>query len=131
MTMTQIVGSEIEIDYIVETNHGITTKEIDLIVEINYETTTEMTIGKKIIGRTKIGNIEVDRDYYGDTCDDRSIDIVEIPTKIVIETSTEMIALTVIEVGLEKNIAYINLEKIIVLMVTTQSVKDCTMSYNC
>ena len=74
MTMTEIVGSEIEIGHIVETNHGITMKEIDLIVEIDHKTTTEITMEKKIIGRTKIGNIEVDRDYYGDTCDDRYID---------------------------------------------------------
>ena len=74
MAMTEIVGSEIEINHIVETNHGIITKVIDLIVEINYKTITEITIGKKIIERPKIGNIEVDRDYYGDTCDDRYID---------------------------------------------------------
>ena len=48
--------------------------EIDHIVEIDHETTTTMTIGKKITGRSKIGNIEVDIDYYGDTCDDRYID---------------------------------------------------------
>ena len=41
-----------------------------------------------------------------------------------------MIALTVIEVGLEKNFAYITLEKTIVLMVTAQSLKDSTTSYN-
>ena len=53
MTMTEIVGSE---------------KEIDLIVEINHKTNTEMTIEKKIIGRTKIGNIEVDIGIIMETC---------------------------------------------------------------
>ena len=53
MTMTEIVGSE---------------KEIDLIVEINHKTTTEMTIEKKIIGTTKIGNIEVDIGIIMETC---------------------------------------------------------------
>ena len=43
--MTEIVGSE---------------KEVDCIVVINSKTTTEMTIEKKIIGKTKIGKIEVD-----------------------------------------------------------------------
>ena len=60
--------------------------------------------------------------------------IVEIPTKIVIETnietSTEMIALMVIEVGLDKNITYIMLEKIMVLLVTIQGLNDCTRSYS-
>ena len=32
--------------------------EIDHIVEIDHETTTQMTIEKKIIGRSKIGNIK-------------------------------------------------------------------------
>ena len=36
------------------------TAEIDHIVEIDHETTTEMTIEKKIIGRSKTRNIEVD-----------------------------------------------------------------------
>ena len=53
MTMTEIVGSE---------------KEIDLIVEINHKTTTEMTIEKKITGTTKIGNIEVDIGIIMETC---------------------------------------------------------------
>ena len=35
-------------------------KKIGPIVEIDHETTTEMTIEKKIIGKIKIGNIEVD-----------------------------------------------------------------------
>ena len=48
----------------------MTMTEIDHIVEIDHESTTEMTI-EKIIGRSKTGNIEADRDYYGDTCDDR------------------------------------------------------------
>ena len=59
MIMTEIVGSE---------------KEIDLIVEINHKTITEMTIEKKITGRTKIGNIEVDIEIIMETCDDRYID---------------------------------------------------------
>ena len=47
-----------------------------------------------------------------------------------IETNIEIsiIALTVIEVGLEKNIAYIMLEKIMVLLVTIQGLNDCTKS---
>ena len=60
--------------------------------------------------------------------------IVETPTKIVIETnietSTEMIALMVIEVGLEKNTTYIMLEKIMVLLVTFQRLNNCTRSCN-
>ena len=53
MTMTEIVGPVTGIDH---------------IVKIDHETTTEMTIEKKIIVRSKTGNIEVNRDYYGDTC---------------------------------------------------------------
>ena len=45
MTMTEIVGSDIEIGH---------------IVKINHKTTTEMTMENKIIGRSKIGNLEVD-----------------------------------------------------------------------
>ena len=41
-----------------------------------------------------------------------------------------LIALTVIEVGLEKNIAYITLEKIMVLSVTIQGLNNCIRSYN-
>ena len=41
-----------------------------------------------------------------------------------IETSTEMIVLTVIEVGLEKNIAYITLERIMVWLVVIQRLND-------
>ena len=52
MTMTEVVSSE---------------KEIDLIVEINHRTTTEMTTEKKIIGRTKTGNIEVDMEIFMET----------------------------------------------------------------
>ena len=55
-------------------------------------------------------------------------------TKIDIETSTEitigMIALTEIEVGLEKDINHITLEKIMVLLVTIQGLNNCTKSYN-
>ena len=40
MTMTEIVGPRAEVDH---------TAEIDHIVEIDHKTTTEMTIGKKII----------------------------------------------------------------------------------
>ena len=47
---------------------------IDHIVGIDHETTTEMTTEKKIVWRSKTGNIEVDIDYYGDTSDDRYID---------------------------------------------------------
>ena len=52
MTMTEIVGPE---------------TGIDLIVEINHETTTEMTVGKKSIGKTKIRNIEVDIEIIMET----------------------------------------------------------------
>ena len=40
---------------------------IDHLVEIYHETTTEMTIEKKIIGRSKIGNIEVDIEIIMET----------------------------------------------------------------
>ena len=66
--MAEIVGSEIEIGHIVETNYGITMKEIDLIVEIDHETTTKMTIEKKIIGRTKFGNIKLHIEIIMEIC---------------------------------------------------------------
>ena len=47
-----------------------------------------------------------------------------------IETSTEMIVLTVIEVGLEKNITYITLERIMVWLVVIQRLNDTMESYN-
>ena len=53
MTMREIISSE---------------KEIDLIVEINHKTATVMTIEKKIIERTKIGNIEVGIGIIMETC---------------------------------------------------------------
>ena len=40
---------------------------IDHIIEIDHETVTEMTIEKKIIGRSKIGNIEVDIEIIMET----------------------------------------------------------------
>ena len=43
------------------------TAEVDHIVEIDHDTTTEMTIEKKIIGRSKIGNIEVDIEIIMET----------------------------------------------------------------
>ena len=56
MTMTEIVGTEAEIDH---------------IIEIDHKTTTKMTIGKKIIGGTKIRNRKRYRDYYRGTYEDR------------------------------------------------------------
>ena len=50
--------------------------------------------------------------------------------KIIMETNTEMIVLTVIEVGLEKNIAYITLEGIMVWLVVIQRLNDTMESYN-
>ena len=47
-----------------------------------------------------------------------------------IETSTEMILLTVIEVGLEKNIAYIALDRIMVWLVVIQRLNNTMESYN-
>ena len=69
-----------------------------------------MSIEKRIIGRTKIGNIEVDIEIFTETCVMTGTQIiVEIPTKKIVietnvETSAEMIALAVIEVGLEKTL---------------------------
>ena len=40
---------------------------IDHIVEIDHETTTEMTIEKKITGGVKFGNIEVDIEIIMET----------------------------------------------------------------
>ena len=63
------------------------------------------------------------RDYYEDAYEDRYIDNCRNTYKI--ETSTGMIALTtVIEEGLEKNIAY----KIQGKLVTIQSLNDLTKS---
>ena len=44
------------------------------------------------------------------------------------ETSTEMIVLTVIEVGLERNIVYIMLERIMVWLITIQRLNNATES---
>ena len=51
---------------------------------------------------------------------------MELPTggETNIETSTEMIDLTVIKVGLEKTHAYLTLEKTIILKVTSQRLND-------
>ena len=121
MTMTEIVVPETGIDH---------------IVEIDHNTTTKMTIEKKIIGRSKIGNREVDIEIIMETCVmTGTLIIVEIHTKkivikINIETNIEMLAMTVIEVGLGKNIAYIMLEKIMVLLVTIQRLNNCTKPCN-
>ena len=148
MTMAEIVGLE---------------ANIDCIVEIDHETTTEMTMGKKIIGGPKIRNIEKDIEIITEThmkigiqtiikmiiktgmktitemdmkIGMRTIIKISIKTgtKIDIETSTEitieMIALTEIGVGLEKDNTHITLEKIIVLLVTIQGLNDCTRSCN-
>ena len=45
----------------------MTMKGIDHIVEIDQETTTKMTIEKKVIGRSKTGNIEVDIEIIMET----------------------------------------------------------------
>ena len=52
MTVTKIVCPETGIDH---------------IAEIDHETTTEMTIGKKTIGSSKIGIIEVDIEIIMET----------------------------------------------------------------
>ena len=52
MTMTEIVGPETDIDYIVETDHV---------------TTAKVTIEKKIICKVKIGNIEVNIEIIMET----------------------------------------------------------------
>ena len=57
-----------EIDHIGEIDHKITMKGIGPTVEIDHETTTEMNIEKKIIGKIKIGNIEVDTEIVMKTC---------------------------------------------------------------
>ena len=100
--------------------------EIDHIVQIDHETTTEMTIktGIKAIIET------------GMKTDMRTIIKISIKTdtKMDIETSTEittyMIALTEVEISLGKDIAHITLEKIMVLLVTIQGLKDFTKSCN-
>ena len=60
--------------------------------------------------------------------------ITEIVTKTKIEiktkTNTEMTAMTKLEVGLEKNIVYIMLEKIMVLLATIQGLNYTIKSYN-
>ena len=58
MTMTEIVGSETEIDHIVEIDHETTTKMIiEITIEMIIEMITEMTIEKKTLGISKTGNI--------------------------------------------------------------------------
>ena len=52
MAMTEIVGPEAQIHH---------------IVEIDHKTVIEMTIGKKIIGGSKIGNIELDIEIIMET----------------------------------------------------------------
>ena len=43
------------------------TTEIDHIVELDHKTTTEMTVEKKIIGRSKTRNKEVDIEIIMET----------------------------------------------------------------
>ena len=126
--MTEIVGPEAEIDH---------TAEIDHIGQINHKTTTEMTIVKKIIGGPKIRNMEIDIEIITEThmkIGMRTTITISIKTgtKIGIEKSTEitieMIALTEIDVNVEKDITHITLEKIMVLLVTIKELKDCTKS---
>ena len=75
MTMTEIVGLETEIDH---------------IVEIDHKTTTEMTIGKNIIGEPKIRNIEIDIEIITETHMKRGIQtIIKMMTKTGSEKSIE------------------------------------------
>ena len=62
MTMTEIVGPETGIDYIVQIDHKTTIKMITetiigITIEMTIEMTTEMTVEKKIIGNSKTRNI--------------------------------------------------------------------------
>ena len=109
------------------------------IVQTDHETTTEMTIGQKIIGGPRITSTEIDIEIITDAhmkIGIRTVIKISIKTgmKIDIETSTEitieMIAMTEIEVGLEKDIAHITLEKMMVFSVTIQELNDCTKSCN-
>ena len=93
-----------------------------------------MTIENKITGISKTRDIresiEIVMKTHMKTGTTRII--IELATKtkigINIETSTEMTAMTKIEVGLEKNHAYITLEMMLVLKVTIQSLNNSTKS---
>ena len=74
-TMTKVATS-LEADHLVVIEHCIETevelgmrKITDRIIEIDHKTTTEMTMGEKIIGRFKISsrNIEVDIEIITET----------------------------------------------------------------
>ena len=133
MTMTEIVGLEIEIDHRAETDHRITTAEINHTVEIDHETTIEMTIEKKIIGISKTRNIreniEIIMKTYTKTGTTRIIIEIVTKTKIEIKTkiNTEMTARKKLEAGLKKKVAHMMIEKKIVFK---QNLKECTKFYN-
>ena len=128
--MTEIIHTT-EIEHMTEINHTIEvdhTTEIDHILVIYHEPfTEEMTIEKKTIGISNMGDIEINMDIIMKT---GAQIIIEMPTKIETKTKTgtELIAMTKIEVGLKENIAHMMMEKIIVL---PQNLKDCTKVYNC
>ena len=106
----------------------------EMITEVTTEMTTEMTIEKKITGISKTRDIresiEIIMKTHMKTGTTRII--IELATKtkigINIETSTEMTAMTKIDVGLERTHAYITLEKTIVLKVMIQNLNDSTKS---
>ena len=107
---------------------------VDHIVEIDHKTITEMTIEKKIIGRSKIHDRSRYRDYYGDICDDRYIDNCRNTYK---DSYRDKYRDKYRDDSFDsdkgrsrENITYIMLEKIMVLLVTIQGLNDCTRSYN-
>ena len=138
MTMTEILGSETEIDHIAETDHRITTAEIDHTVEIDWgmtiemtiEMTTEMTVEKKIIGISKTRNIiesiEIIKKTHMKTDTTKIVIGIVTRTKIEIKTktNTEMTAITKLEIGLRKNVAHM------MMIVLKQNLKECTKFYS-
>ena len=109
-----------------------------MTTEITIEMTVGMTIEEKSIEISKIRSIkesiEIIIKIYMKAGATRIIIEIVTKTKIVIEanieTSTEMIVLIVIEVGLEKNTAYITLERIMVWLVVIQRLNNTMESYN-
>ena len=113
-------------------------KEIDPIVEIDteighvvgIETTLKMTIEKKIIGISKTRDIREDIKIIIKTHTVRiNIELTKearigakIDTKI--ETNTEVIAMTELELGLKKNVTYM-----MRMIYLTQRLKECTKFY--
>ena len=109
MTLTEIVGSETEIDHIVEIDHKTTTKMIiEITTDMIIEMITEMTIEKKTIGISKTRNIRESREIIMKTHMKTGTTriIIEIVTKTKIEiktkTNTEMTVMTKLEVGQKK-----------------------------